>query len=175
MNSPLKVKPFPGVQKIGPEHIEKRAMEDELRAAQLALDVQLHDLRTEFLHREAKLRDEYLGRRDRRGGAVMKIKPIALAAIIAATTPALGYDPNCPTEISSCNSYTAPNHAELPLPRALGVPTASEILHVDHHPGRPDPCRDPAAFLKPSSSHPSRREKLRRTRRRRLTSAFIAA
>lgn len=35
---------------------------DELRAAQFALDVQLHDLRTEFLNREAKLRDEYLER-----------------------------------------------------------------------------------------------------------------
>jgi hypothetical protein len=59
----LKVKPLnPGVQKIALDHIEKRAMEDELRAAQFALDVQLHDLRTEFLHREAKLRDEYLGR-----------------------------------------------------------------------------------------------------------------
>jgi hypothetical protein len=36
-------------------------------------------------------------------------------------------------------------------------------------------CRRLEMFLKPSSSHPSRREKLRRTRRRRLTSAFIAA
>jgi hypothetical protein len=32
MNSLPKVKAFPGVQKIAPEHIEKRAMEDELRA-----------------------------------------------------------------------------------------------------------------------------------------------
>jgi|GEM_PF-5805434 len=68
-NTSLKVKPFPGVQKIAPDHIEKRAIEEELRAAQFALDVQLNDLRTEFLHREAKLRachDEMIvGRRDR--------------------------------------------------------------------------------------------------------------
>jgi hypothetical protein len=62
MNSLPKVKPFPGVQKIALVHIEKRAVEDELRADQFALDVQLHDLRTEFLNREAKLRDEYLER-----------------------------------------------------------------------------------------------------------------
>jgi hypothetical protein len=31
-----------------------------LRDAQYALDVQLHDLRSEFLHREGKLRQEFL-------------------------------------------------------------------------------------------------------------------
>jgi hypothetical protein len=35
-------------------------MEQSLRDAQYALDVQLHDLRSEFLHRESKLRQQYL-------------------------------------------------------------------------------------------------------------------
>ena len=55
-----KLKEFQGVSRIAPEHIEKAEIEQALRAAQHALDVQLHDLRTEFLHREAKLRQEYL-------------------------------------------------------------------------------------------------------------------
>jgi hypothetical protein len=38
------------------------ATEQALRDAQFALDVQLHDLRTEFLHRESKLRQDYLDR-----------------------------------------------------------------------------------------------------------------
>jgi hypothetical protein len=56
------VKPFPGLQKIAPETIEKHDLEQQLRAAQYALDVQLHDLRTEFLQREGKLRDDYLAK-----------------------------------------------------------------------------------------------------------------
>jgi hypothetical protein len=47
----LKVKEFPGLQRIAPETIEKSEMEQALRSAQYALDVQLHDLRSEFLHR----------------------------------------------------------------------------------------------------------------------------
>jgi hypothetical protein len=58
----LKVKEFPGVARIAAETIERHTMEQSLRDAQFALDVQLHDLRTEFLHREAKLRQEYLDR-----------------------------------------------------------------------------------------------------------------
>jgi len=58
----LKVKEFPGLQRIAPETIEKHSMEQALRDAQYALDLQLHDLRTEFLHRESKLRDDYLGK-----------------------------------------------------------------------------------------------------------------
>jgi hypothetical protein len=58
--SALKVKEFPGLQRIAPETIEKHTMEQSLRDAQYALDVQLHDLRSEFLHREAKLRQAYL-------------------------------------------------------------------------------------------------------------------
>jgi hypothetical protein len=54
---------FPGLlQRLAPETIEKHDTEQALRAAQYALDVQLHDLRGEFLHREGKLRQEYLDR-----------------------------------------------------------------------------------------------------------------
>ena len=58
----LKVKEFTGLQRIAPETIEKHEMEQALRDAQFALDLQLHDLRTEFLHRESKLRQDYLDR-----------------------------------------------------------------------------------------------------------------
>jgi hypothetical protein len=47
----LKVKPYPGLQRIAPETIEKHE-----------LDVQLHDLRSEFLQHEGKLRQDYLDR-----------------------------------------------------------------------------------------------------------------
>jgi hypothetical protein len=60
--SALKVKEFPGLTRIAPETIERHSMEQALRDAQYALDVQLHDLRTEFLHREGKLRQDYLDR-----------------------------------------------------------------------------------------------------------------
>ena len=52
-----KLKEFPGVARLAPEHIEKNEMEQALRAAQFKLD---HDLRAEFIAREGKLRDEYL-------------------------------------------------------------------------------------------------------------------
>jgi hypothetical protein len=58
----LKIKEFPGLQRIAPETIEKHEMEQQLRDAQFALDVQLHDLRSEFLQRESKLRQDYLDR-----------------------------------------------------------------------------------------------------------------
>ena len=58
----VKVKEFPGLQRIAPETIEKHDLEQQLRAAQYALDVQLHDLRSEFLQRESKLREDYLQR-----------------------------------------------------------------------------------------------------------------
>jgi hypothetical protein len=60
--SALKIKEFPGLQRIAPETIEKHTMEQSLRDAQFALDIQLHDLRSEFLHREGKLRQDYLDR-----------------------------------------------------------------------------------------------------------------
>jgi hypothetical protein len=53
---------FPASKRFAPETIEKHDLEQQLRAAQYALDVQLHDLRAEFLHREAKLRQDYLDR-----------------------------------------------------------------------------------------------------------------
>jgi hypothetical protein len=60
----LKVKEFPGLQRIAPETIEKHDLEQQLRAVQYVLDVQLHDhdLRSEFLQREGELRQEYLDR-----------------------------------------------------------------------------------------------------------------
>ena len=58
----LKVKEFTGLQRIAPETIEKHEMEQALRDAQFALDVQLLDLRNEFAHRENKLRQDYLDR-----------------------------------------------------------------------------------------------------------------
>jgi hypothetical protein len=58
--SALKLKEFPGLQRIAPATIEKHGLEQGLRDAQYALDVQLHDLRSEFLHREGKLRQEFL-------------------------------------------------------------------------------------------------------------------
>jgi hypothetical protein len=62
MSTTLKVKPYPGLQRIAPETIERHTMEQALRDAQYVLDVQLHDLRSEFLQREGKLRQEYLDR-----------------------------------------------------------------------------------------------------------------
>lgn len=55
-----KVEKFPGLTKIAPQNIEAGTTETALRDAQYALEVQLHDLRTEFLHREGKLRQEFL-------------------------------------------------------------------------------------------------------------------
>ena len=56
----LKVREFPGIQRIAPETIEKNEMEQALRSAQFKLDRMLHDLRSEFIARESNLRDEYL-------------------------------------------------------------------------------------------------------------------
>jgi len=58
----LKVKEFTGLQRIAPETIERSEMEQALRSAQYALDLQLLDLRNEFVHRESKLRQDYLDR-----------------------------------------------------------------------------------------------------------------
>ena len=60
MTTTLKVKPFPGVQLVAREAIEKNSIEQALRACQFKLDRMLHDLRSEFIVRENKLRDEYL-------------------------------------------------------------------------------------------------------------------
>ncbi len=49
-------------QRVAPETIEKHSIEQSLRDATYALDLQLHDLRSEFLHRESKLRQDYLDR-----------------------------------------------------------------------------------------------------------------
>jgi hypothetical protein len=51
---------FPGLARIAPEFIEKSEIEQQLRGAQRALEVQLHDLHAEFLSRESKLRTDYL-------------------------------------------------------------------------------------------------------------------
>jgi hypothetical protein len=60
MPNELKVKPFPGVQYVAAKSIATNATEQSLRAAQYELDVALHDLRSEFLARENKLKDAYL-------------------------------------------------------------------------------------------------------------------
>jgi hypothetical protein len=62
MPTQLKVEKFPGLARIAPANIEARTTESALRDAQYALDIQLHDLRAEFIHRESKLRTEYLER-----------------------------------------------------------------------------------------------------------------
>jgi hypothetical protein len=60
--SALKNKEFTGLQRIAPADIEARSTETALRDAQFALDLQLHDLRSEFISRGSKLRQEYLER-----------------------------------------------------------------------------------------------------------------
>jgi hypothetical protein len=62
MTTGLKVKSFTGVTKIAPANIEARSTETALREAQYALDMTLHDLRSEFIQREGKLRQDYLDR-----------------------------------------------------------------------------------------------------------------
>ena len=59
MTTALKVKPFPGVQLVAKEAIAKNEVEQALRASQFKLDRLLHDLRSEFIVRENKLRDDY--------------------------------------------------------------------------------------------------------------------
>jgi hypothetical protein len=54
------VKAWPGVQMIASKSIATNATEQSLRAAQYELDVALHDLRSEFISRENKLKDAYL-------------------------------------------------------------------------------------------------------------------
>lgn len=60
MATQLKVEKFSGLQRVAPANIEGRATESALRDAQYALDIQLHDLRSEFISRESKLRQEFL-------------------------------------------------------------------------------------------------------------------
>lgn len=57
-----KLKEFPGVQRIAPANIEAHETEQALRDATFTFEIQLHDLRSEFLHRESKLRDDYLSK-----------------------------------------------------------------------------------------------------------------
>ena len=60
MPNELKVKAWPGVQMIASKSIATNAVEQSLRAAQFELDCALHDLRSEFIARENKLKDAYL-------------------------------------------------------------------------------------------------------------------
>ena len=50
------------MQRIAPANIEARSTESALRDEQYAFDLQLHDLRSEFINRESKLRQAYLDR-----------------------------------------------------------------------------------------------------------------
>jgi hypothetical protein len=56
----VKPKAYPGVQLLAAASIEANSVEQALRAAQFRFDRALHDLRSEFIVRENKLRDEYL-------------------------------------------------------------------------------------------------------------------
>jgi hypothetical protein len=56
----LKPKAYPGVQLLAAASIEANSVEQALRGAQFRFDRALHDLRSEFIVRENKLRDEYL-------------------------------------------------------------------------------------------------------------------
>jgi hypothetical protein len=47
---------------MAPATIESHETEQALRDATFQFEVQLHDLRSEFLHRESKLRDDYLAK-----------------------------------------------------------------------------------------------------------------
>jgi hypothetical protein len=60
MATALKPKAFPGVQLLAAASIEAKSVEQALRGAQFRFDRALHDLRSEFIVRENKLRDEYL-------------------------------------------------------------------------------------------------------------------
>ena len=53
-------KPYPGVQLLAAESIEANNAEQALRAAQFRFDRALHDLRSEFIVRENRLRDRFL-------------------------------------------------------------------------------------------------------------------
>jgi hypothetical protein len=58
----LKVRDFNGVTRIAPANIEANSTTQALRNAQYEFDVMMHDLRSEFIQREGKLRQEYLDR-----------------------------------------------------------------------------------------------------------------
>jgi hypothetical protein len=60
MANEVKVKAWPGVQYVAAKNIATNATEQSLRAAQYELDLALHDLRSEFIAREGKLKDAYL-------------------------------------------------------------------------------------------------------------------
>lgn len=55
-----KIEKFAGLTKVAPSNIEGHETEQALRSAQYALDLQLHDLRAEFILRESKIRQGYL-------------------------------------------------------------------------------------------------------------------
>lgn len=57
-----KVREFSGVARLAPANIEARSTETALKDATYAFEMQMLDLKNEFVHREAKLREEYLNR-----------------------------------------------------------------------------------------------------------------
>jgi hypothetical protein len=59
MATALKPKAYPGVQLLAAASIEANSVEQALRAAQFRFDRALHDLRSEFIVRENKLRDDF--------------------------------------------------------------------------------------------------------------------
>ena len=57
-----KLKEFGGMQRLAPAAIEAHETEQALRDATFAHEMQMLDLKNEFVHREAKLRTEFLER-----------------------------------------------------------------------------------------------------------------
>jgi hypothetical protein len=58
----LKVKDFPGLTRVAPQTIESHSLEQALRDETFAYEMLLHDLRSEFIAREQKLRESYLAK-----------------------------------------------------------------------------------------------------------------
>jgi hypothetical protein len=77
----LKPKAYPGAQLLAAASIEANGVEQALRAAQFRFDRALHDLRSEFIVRENKLRGDYLAEvSESRGRAATAHAPRAARA-----------------------------------------------------------------------------------------------
>jgi hypothetical protein len=62
MSSTVKVRDFPGLTRVAPQTIESHSLEQALRDETFAYEMLLHDLRSEFIAREQKLRESYLAK-----------------------------------------------------------------------------------------------------------------
>ena len=57
-----KVKEFSGLARVAPQTIESHETAQQLRDPTFAHDMQMLDLKNEFVHREAKIRQDFLDR-----------------------------------------------------------------------------------------------------------------